>query len=186
MDILSLLMADHKKVSDMLEEAQKCESGDRRLSKLANEISQALTVHATLEEKLFYPELRDRSEDSEERVDVFEAFTEHDVVKHLIALLSSGRKQDEQFKAELQVLGETVKHHVKEEESTIFALARELMDPEELGDLGERAESAKGRLMARSAAPKSRGGYRKSPAPKKKSAGKKSAARKTALKKRRR
>ena len=147
MDVLSLLKTDHKNVADMIDAANDCEPGDKRLVELANDIAQALTVHATLEEKFFYPELRDRADDQEERVDVFEAFAEHDVVKHLIRLLSSGPRRDEQFKAEVQVLGENVKHHVKEEESTIFRLARELMDADELNDLGERMEAAKARLM---------------------------------------
>lgn len=147
MDVLSLLRTDHKNVADLIDAANDCEPGDKRLVELANDIAQALTVHATLEEKFFYPELRDRADDLEDRVDVFEAFAEHDVVEHLIRLLSSGPRRDEQFKAEVQVLGENVKHHVKEEESTIFRLARKLMDADELSDLGERMEAAKARLM---------------------------------------
>lgn len=147
MDVLSLLKQDHKTVGDMIDAVKECEPNDTRLSELSRQISQALTVHAAIEEEFFYPALRDRAEDAEERVDVFEAFTEHDVVKHLLALLS-GRKQPEEFKAELQVLGESVKHHVKEEESTIFALARELMDEDELNELGEEMAAEKERLMA--------------------------------------
>ena len=158
MDVLTLLKQDHKTVGDLIDEVQKCEAGDRRLPELGREIAQALTVHATIEEKFFYPQLRDRAEEDDERVDVFEAFTEHDVVKHLIALLKSRRANDEQFKAELQVLGENVKHHVKEEESTIFSLARELLDSEELDELGEEMAEAKQRLMSRTAAARTNGG----------------------------
>ncbi len=161
MDILSVLKQEHRTVAGLIDEVQQCEPADPRLTDLATEIEQALTVHATLEEKLFYPELRDRSEDSQERVDVFEAYTEHEVVKHLIALLKSGRRRDELFKAELQVLGESVKHHVKEEESTIFSLAREVLDSDELDELGERWEQSKARMMSRASANGRRGGSRK-------------------------
>jgi len=147
MDALTLLKTDHKKVGALLDEAQKCEPGDDRLYELANQIETALTAHAAIEEKYFYPQLRDRSEEREDTVDVFEAYTEHDLLKRLIALLQSGRQPDEQFKAEVQVLGENVKHHVKEEESTIFKLAQELLSDEELEDLGAKMERAKQRMM---------------------------------------
>lgn len=150
MDVLTLLKNDHKTVGGLLDQAGKCEPGDSRLAELAKEIEAALTVHATIEEKYFYPTLHDRAEESDDVVDVYEAYTEHELIKTLIALLKSGREPDEQFKAELQVLTENVKHHVKEEESTIFTLARQTLDAEELDQLGEEMEVAKKRLMARS------------------------------------
>lgn len=148
MDVLSLLKKDHRTVDGMLNKAIKCEPEDDMLRELATQIEEALTVHAALEEKYFYPLLRKRSEETEETVDVFEAYTEHDLLKRLVALLQSGRQPDEKFKAEVQVLTETVKHHVKEEESTIFSLARKLMSNEELDDMGQKVQKAKDRLMA--------------------------------------
>ncbi len=151
MDVLALLQKDHRTVSGLLDDAVKCEPDDDRLTNLAREIEKALTVHAGIEEKYFYPALRKRAEQSEDTVDVFEAYTEHELVKTLIALLKSGRRPDEKFKAEVQVLAESVKHHVKEEESTIFSLARELLDRDELEELGATMESAKKRLMSAAA-----------------------------------
>ena len=161
MDVLTLLRNDHRMVAEMLAQVEKAEPDDERVRELAEQIEQALTVHAAIEEKFFYPVLRERAEESEERVDVYEAYTEHAVVKDLIALLRSGRKQDEQFKAELQVLGENVKHHVKEEESTIFSLAEELLERDELEQLGEEMEGAKERMMRRRSASASSNGRRK-------------------------
>lgn len=149
MDVLDLLKQDHQKVAGLIDEVQQAEADDERLVELANQIAQELTIHSKLEESLFYPLLRDRAEEEEERVDVFEAFTEHDVVKHLLSLLGSGRRRSEPelFKAELQVLGENVKHHVREEESTIFALARELIDDDEREQIGEEVQAQKERMM---------------------------------------
>lgn len=149
MDVLSLLKQDHKTVGALLDEAMKCEPDDKRLDNLAAQIETALTVHAGIEEKYFYPVLRERAEESEDTVDVYEAYTEHALVKDLIALLKSGRQPREQFKAELQVLAENVKHHVKEEESTIFKLAREVLDGEELEELGETMSAAKARMTSK-------------------------------------
>jgi hemerythrin superfamily protein len=165
MDVLTLLKNDHKTVGAMLDQALKFEPDDNGLHDLATQIEEALTVHATIEEKYFYPILRKRAEDSEETVDVFEAYTEHDLIKRLISLLQSGRKPDEQFKAEVQVLSENVKHHVKEEESTVFSLARKLMDGDELEALGEKMDRAKQRLMrAEEASPRKAAGRKKTPA----------------------
>ncbi len=147
MDVLSLLHKDHETVSALLDQAMKCEPDDDKLHDLASKIEQELTVHAAIEEKYFYPVLQKRAEESEDTVDVFEAYTEHDLIKRLIALLQSGRQPDEQFKAEVQVLSENVKHHVKEEESTIFSLARDLMEIEEREDLGAKMERAKQRML---------------------------------------
>jgi hemerythrin superfamily protein len=167
-DVLSLLKQDHRTVSALLDEAAQCEPGDNRLDSVAEKIEAALTVHAAIEEKYFYPLLRERAEESEDVVDVFEAYTEHELVKTLIELLKSGRQPDEQFKAEVQVLGENVKHHVKEEESTIFKLARELLDRDELEEIGETMEAAKARMMsAKQRSGKSRNGAAKKAASRK-------------------
>jgi hemerythrin superfamily protein len=184
-DVLSLLKQDHRTVSALLDEAVKCEPGDERLEELAEQIESALTVHAAIEEKYFYPELRERAQDNEDTVDVFEAYTEHDLVKRLIALLQSGRQPDEQFKAEVQVLGENVKHHVKEEESTIFKIAREVLEDDELEELGETMAAAKERMMSKqrsgsraNGAAKRNGAAKQNGAAKKRTAAKKTTARK--------
>ncbi|HEY1428826.1 MAG TPA: hemerythrin domain-containing protein, partial [Candidatus Tumulicola sp.] len=153
-----------------------------RLAELAKEISTALLTHTKIEERLFYSKLRERSKDDDERVDVYEAYTEHDVVGHLIDLLKSGRKPDEKFKAEMQVLGESVKHHVAEEESTVFKIARELMDQGERDDLGEQWAKARKRADAQPSG--GRGG--KSPARKKVRGAKKVRSAKKATSKKRR
>ena len=146
MDILDVIKKEHREVAAMLDETEKCEPGDKRLIELARQIEQALSTHVKIEERLFYARLRDRAEQDEQRVDVYEAYTEHDVANHLIELLKSGRKPDEKFKAELQVLGESVKHHVKEEESTVFSIAREFIDQDERNELGEKWMKARQRL----------------------------------------
>jgi hemerythrin superfamily protein len=172
-DILDVIKGEHRDVAAKLDEADKCEPGDARLTELAKEISTALVTHTKIEERLFYSKLRARSTAEEERVDVYEAYTEHDVVAHLIDLLKSGRKPDEKFKAEMQVLGESVKHHVKEEESKVFKIARELMDQSERDDLGEQWAKARKRADAVGKTPARRAPARKTP------------ARKTSAKKRR-
>lgn len=147
MDLLSVIKKEHRQAASLLDQAQNCEPGER-LIELAERIEYALSTHVKIEERLFYSRLRKDAEEEEQLVDVYEAYTEHDVASHLIELLKSGRKPDEKFKAELQVLGESIKHHVKEEESTVFSIARKLIAPEELNDLGKKWVKARERLDA--------------------------------------
>lgn len=148
MNVLSIIKKEHREAAALLDEAVALEADDTRMSSLAKEIEEALSTHLAIEEKLFYGRLRARAEEEKARVDVFEAYTEHEVARHLIALLKSRRKRDARFKAELQVLSESVKHHVEEEESTVFSLARKLIDKDELEALGVKWEKAKETLAA--------------------------------------
>jgi hemerythrin-like domain-containing protein len=145
--VLDIIKQEHRQVGAMIDEADKCEPGDERLYELAREIEKNLSLHLAIEERLFYAQLRERAEEQEQKVDVFEAYTEHAVAKALMEMLTSGRKPDERFKAELQVLGESVKHHVKEEESKVFAVARDYLDEDELDQIGEAWEKAKTRAQ---------------------------------------
>jgi len=158
-NVLDIIKQEHREVSDLFDEAEKCEPGDERIHELAREIEQKLSTHLSIEERLFYSQLRDRAEETEERVDVFEAYTEHAAARSLMDMLNSGRKPDEKFKAELQVLGENVTHHVKEEESKVFDIAREYLDQDELEQIGEAWEKAKAR--AQKAGTGARGAARK-------------------------
>ncbi len=145
MNVLDIIKQEHREVSALFDEAKKCDPGDTRIHELAREIEQKLSTHLSIEERLFYSQLRERAEKQDEQVDVFEAYTEHAAAKSLMEMLKSGRKPDEKFKAELQVLGENVAHHVKEEESTVFGIAREYLEQDELEEIGAAWEKAKAR-----------------------------------------
>lgn len=175
MDILDVIKNEHREVGALIDKIEPSEPDSDELRTICRQITDALTMHAQNEEKLFYPVLRDRAEEDDQIVDVFEGYTEHDVIKHLIALANSGRKPDEKFKAELQVLGENVKHHVKEEESTIFGIAKDVLDDDEREQLGVKWEKAKQRMTSSSQSKTARG--------RKKAPARKAAARKTTARK---
>lgn len=165
MDILDIIKQEHREVAAMFDEAKNCEPGDRRLLELAANVELALSTHLKIEERLFYSRLTEAAEDDEERVDMYEAYTEHDVAKFLMQAARSGRKPDEKFKAELQVMGEAVKHHVDEEESTVFSIAKDVMDSEEREELGDKWMKAKQRALSTAS---SNGARKKSSSRKKK------------------
>jgi hemerythrin superfamily protein len=88
---------------------------------LVKQICQELTVHARVEEEIFYPAVRAASAD-EHMMD--EADVEHDGVKDLVAQLEVMEASDDHYDARVTVLGEYVGHHVKEEEGKMFPAAK--------------------------------------------------------------
>ena len=116
--VLKMLKADHKKVQDLFAEYQ--EATPRKQQDMAQTTIQELEIHAGLEEELIYPAIRDGLEDDEL---MNEAIEEHHLVHVLIAELKELEPGDETFKAKFTLLGELVKHHVKEEEGEMFPQA---------------------------------------------------------------
>jgi hemerythrin-like domain-containing protein len=119
---ITILTADHKKVSKIFAEYEKVKDKDfDRKQVLAKMACTELTIHAQVEEELFYPALRDVLAE-EDLVD--EAEVEHGSIKKLIAALESSTPQDRLYDANMKVLTEYVKHHVEEEQEEIFPKAK--------------------------------------------------------------
>lgn len=124
-DACDLLDADHKAVKKMFDEYKALsESRSRSSSKkreLADQICMELTVHALLEEEIFYPAARGAIKDN---ALLNEAMVEHASAKDLIAQIREMDESDEMFDANVLVLGEYIDHHVKEERNEIFPKVR--------------------------------------------------------------
>lgn len=140
---VSLLKKDHREVEGWFDEYEQLESDAEKLA-LFNQIALALKVHTAIEEEIFYPEERGEVED--DMLD--EAYVEHDGAKKLIAEIEAMKPSDEYYDAKVKVLGEYIKHHVKEEEQPggIFAQAKK--GDEDLEAMGERMKARKEELMA--------------------------------------
>lgn len=132
-DAIALLKQDHKIVSALFEDFEKADEEEQ--SAIAQRVCQLLTVHATIEEELLYPAAKEAFEGEEEHEDlVNEAEVEHGSAKELIARIEGMTGDDEHFKATVTVLGEYIKHHVKEEENELFPqLKKTDLDLKELG-----------------------------------------------------
>ena len=140
---LELLSSDHRKVEELFKqfEDMKEEEDDSRIA-IAQRICSELTVHAQVEEDLFYPWLRENLEETEM---VAEADVEHATLKSLIAQIQPVAAPDEAYDAKVKVLSEYVKHHVKEEEGEIFPEVAS--EEEELDELGQEMAARKAELM---------------------------------------
>jgi hemerythrin superfamily protein len=132
-DAVALLKADHRKVEDLFEKYEKAKSDSVKKS-LVEQICTELTVHATIEEEIFYPACTGQIEDDT----LTEAYVEHDGAKVIIAELAASGPDNDFYDSKVKVLSEQIKHHVKEEEMRVegmFAQARDAgLDMEALGD----------------------------------------------------
>ena len=117
--VLTMLKADHKKVKALF--AQFQEATPRQQEDIAQTTIQELEIHAELEEGLIYPAIREGIDDDEL---MNEAKEEHHLVHILIDELKELKPSDDTFKAKFTLLGELVKHHVKEEEGEMFPQAQ--------------------------------------------------------------
>jgi hemerythrin superfamily protein len=132
-DAVALLKADHRAVEDLFAAFEKA-SGDGRKQGIALNICKALSIHATIEEEIFYPACEGKIEEDLLK----EAYVEHDGAKVLIAEIEAGGPSDEYYDAKVKVLSEQIEHHVKEEEARLegmFTQARKAgLDMDALGE----------------------------------------------------
>lgn len=141
---IRLLKQDHREVEKMFDEYEQLESDSEKLA-LFNQIALALKVHTQIEEEVLYPESRGEVED--DLID--EAYVEHDSAKKLIAEIEAMKPGQEFYDAKVKVLGEYIKHHVKEEEQPGGFFAQAKKGDEDLEAMGERMKARKEELMAK-------------------------------------
>lgn len=141
---LALLLDDHRAVKKLFKQFEDAKE-DADKQSIAAETCRQLTVHAQIEEEIFYRALRGVSDKIDDMLD--EAKVEHGVAKDLIAEIESGEK--EMLEARYTVLSEYVGHHVEEEESELFpAVIRAKVD---LADAAQQLESRKSELLGETA-----------------------------------
>ena len=143
-DAIALLKADHRRVEQLFAEFESA-SGNGRKQKIAAQICLELTVHARIEEEIFYPACEGRVEEDLLK----EAYVEHDGAKVLIAEIEAGGPDDDFYDAKVKVLSEQIEHHVEEEEKRMegmFAQARKAgLD---MDALGQQLRARKNELVA--------------------------------------
>ena len=125
-DACDLLDAEHRAVKKMFKDYEelmgsRSRSAAQKKMELARTICSELTVHARIEEEIFYPALRAVFKDTDL---LAEAEVEHATAKDLIAQIEAMDEPGEMFDAKVKVLGEYIDHHVKEERNEIFPKAR--------------------------------------------------------------
>lgn len=145
-DAVDLLDADHVAVKKLFNDFKRlCEAdapGEEKKA-LADQICMELTVHAELEEQIFYPAARDAIQDDDL---LNEAEVEHVSAKDLIAQIGEMSPEEELYDAKVIVLGEYIDHHVEEERNEMFVKARK--SDMDLKGMVEELKTLKEELMA--------------------------------------
>ena len=141
MDAITLLKSDHKAVAKLFREYKSARPARR--SKIVARVIEELSIHAAIEEQVFYPAVREEVPDLED--DILESFEEHHVLKWTLAELSAIGPDDERYDAKVTVMMEQVRHHVEEEEGDWFPKVRTALSRTRLSELGAELETAKKR-----------------------------------------
>jgi hemerythrin superfamily protein len=141
MNAIKMLKQQHREVEKLFSmfEAAK---GDGPKRRAFEEIADSLAVHATIEERHFYPAVKEKQ--TEELL--FESVEEHLQVKRAIADLMALDAIDETFEAKVKVMQENVEHHVEEEETELFPKVEQMFDDEALETLGAVMEQTEAEL----------------------------------------
>lgn len=119
-DATGLLKADHKLVSTLFADYEATNSASKK-KQLVDQICKELSIHAQVEEEIFYPAVQKALKDHEL---VPEAIVEHSTLKDLIASVKGIQPDGDLYDAKIKVMSEYVKHHVKEEENEMFPEAK--------------------------------------------------------------
>ncbi len=142
MDAITILKDDHRTVEQLFKRFEQ--AGDRAFvqkRQIVDRIIEELSVHAAIEEQVFYPVARAAVPETEDMA--LESLEEHHVVKWLLSELTDMDPEHERFDAKVTVLIENVRHHVEEEENDLFPKVREQLGRNELTELGETLADAK-------------------------------------------
>ncbi len=145
MDALTLLKNQHEEAKSLFRKIEKAD--EEEMQELFDQLADALAVHATIEEKEFYPATKNAR--TEELLQ--EAVEEHLGAKRIIADLLQMSPSDAQFEAKVKVLREMVEHHIEEEESELFPKVKKMLSADELEDLGVLMEDMAEDLKAEGA-----------------------------------
>jgi hemerythrin superfamily protein len=142
MNALTILKTDHKTVETLFKQFEGLsDKAKTQKKKIVERIIHELAIHATIEEQVFYPGVREALPDVEDTI--LEALEEHHIVKWTLSELEKMTPDDERFDAKVTVLIESVRHHVKEEEQELFPKVRKALDKKKLDAIGANLEAAK-------------------------------------------
>ena len=142
MDAIEMLISQHKEVDGLFAQIEAATSDDKK-ARLFAELADKLAIHATIEEKHFYPAVKaKRTEDI-----LLESLEEHLGIKRVLADLLATEASDDTFDAKIKVLKEQVEHHVEEEQTDLFPKVKKLLDSETLMAIAQEMTATQEELI---------------------------------------
>ena len=143
MNIYEALKKDHDEVRDLLKELISLEVNDDYRYVLVEEIRNALIPHSRAEESVFYNAIRAVSSDRTDKSEVMHGFKEHLEAETLLRTLQVMDKVNMEWKATAEKLLSALEHHIQEEETEIFSVAKNLFSEEEATSMAQAFEKLK-------------------------------------------
>ncbi len=145
MNAIQVLTRDHDEIKALFRQMQEAGKGAKQTKrKLAEQVIRELQNHTRLEERIFYPAVLEKAK-GELRSLVLEGIEEHRMAEFMMERVQDAEPGDEQFEARFMVLVESVEHHIKEEEKSMFPEAKKLL-ADDLDRLGAELEALEHQL----------------------------------------
>ena len=144
---IAMLKSDHATVKRLLRELNASTAVKQREALVA-QIEREVKTHSQIEEEVFYPAFKAVAEKTENANLFYEATEEHHLVDIELPSLKAANPKSHEFEAKAKVLQDLLDHHIREEESQMFAAARELMSDEQLRALGELMQTRRESIEA--------------------------------------
>lgn len=141
MNAISLLRADHRALEELFSQLEKLKGKAKGKKALVAKITRELSIHTSIEERVFYPYVKERVADEKELI--LESLEEHGIAKWELYALESMDERDERFDAKCKVLMDVVRHHIDEEEQELFPRVRQVLGNAKLNELGGLLEKAR-------------------------------------------
>lgn len=140
-DILKTLKSEHNVLRDLFKQMEDTtDRAEKGRTELLAKIEANLMPHAKWEEIVFYPAFKERA-DRDGLKTLAEAVLEHATVEETVIPNVKGVDfTTPEFAGRVKVFGELVDHHAKEEEATMFKMAREMFTAAELTQFDEDYE----------------------------------------------
>lgn len=135
MDAIVMLKEEHKDLEKLFKQLDKDDLS------VIPAICSALTLHITVEEQVFYPEITKRTD--VEADDIAEVLEEHHLLKVLVEEIRGITPEDLEYKAKGKVLTELARHHHEEEETELFPEVRGELGRKRLQEIGGKMEQFK-------------------------------------------
>ena len=140
MNAITLLKDDHRRIKALFREYQRLgERAYKSRERIVHEMTRELSIHANIEEVVFYPQVRQRVKATED--DVLESLEEHHVAKWLLDELEKLPGSAERYNAKVSVLIESVRHHMEEEENDLFPKVARALTRRDLEEMGAEMEA---------------------------------------------
>ena len=140
MDAITTLRNDHREVERLFKEALKTDD-EARLQDLGARIIQQLSIHAAIEEQVFYPAVLQALPRLQRAL--VKSLEAHHAAKTMLAEVDRLTSASDRYKAKLEVLIDNVRHHVEEEEQELFPKVRDALRPKDLNEIGDLLDQAK-------------------------------------------